>query len=92
MLAEAERVLAPDGRVSVYDEFLPDGESPSLLRRGLDPPARLLFSDLTRELGPLVADTDLAVRTREWRLGGLYTVALISPTRDVSGEEAPPEA
>lgn len=79
VLAEAERVLAPDGRLSVYDKFLPDGESPSLLRRALNPAARLLFSDLTRQLGPLVDGTDLEVTTREWRLGGLYTVAVLRP-------------
>lgn len=79
VLAEAERVLAPDGRVSVYDKFLPDGASPSLLRRALNPAARLLFSDLTRQLAPLVDGTGLEVAEREWRLGGLYSVAVLRP-------------
>lgn len=79
VLAEVERVLAPDGRVSVYDKFLPDGASPSLLRRVLTPPARLLFSDLTLQLAPLVADTDLSVTHREWLLADLYSVAVLRP-------------
>ncbi len=86
VLAEADRVLAPGGRISVYDKFLPDGASPSLLRRVLNPPARLLFSDLTRQLAPLVADTDLAVQRREWLLGGLYSVADLRPTPPQVGD------
>ena len=79
---------APGGRVSVFDEFLPDGASPSLLRRALNPAVRLLFSDLTRQLGPPVAGTDLAVREREWLLWGLYSVALLRPAAS-SGRRTP---
>lgn len=72
--SEAARVLRPDGRVSIYDKFVPEGEEPSLLRRALNPIARLLFSDLTRRLEPLVEEAGLALTEREGALGGLYTV------------------
>lgn len=88
VLAEVDRVLAPGGRVSVFDEFLPDGASPSLLRRALNPAGRLLCSDLTQQLGPPVAGTDLAVREREWLLWGLYSVALLRPAAS-SGRRTP---
>jgi len=86
-MTEVERVLAPGGRVSVYDKFLPDDASPSVLRRVLTPPARLLFSDLTLQLAPLVDDTDLAVRHREWLLADLYSVAVLRP--DQAGPPSP---
>jgi len=75
--AETGRVLAPGGRVSIYDKFVPDGTTPSLLRRALNPVARVLFSDLTRTLDPLLSQAGLEVaEPRESALGGLYTVAV----------------
>lgn len=79
VVAETERVLAPDGRVSIYDKFVPEDETPSLLRRAVNPLARVLFSDTTRSLEPLVADTDLELGEREPYLGGLYTVTTARP-------------
>jgi len=75
--AETGRVLAPGGRVSIYDKFVPEGTDPSLLRRALNPVARVLFSDLTRTLDPLLSQAGLeVVEPRESALGGLYTVAV----------------
>jgi ubiquinone/menaquinone biosynthesis C-methylase UbiE len=75
--AETARVLAPDGRVSIYDKFVPEGTEPSLLRRALNPVARVLFSDLTRTLDPLLSEAGLeVVEPRESALGGLYTLAV----------------
>lgn len=79
VLAEAERVLATGGQVSVYDKFVPDDQEPSPARRAINPVASLLFSDVTRQLGPLVAGTDLAIRERSWHVGGLYAAARLSP-------------
>lgn len=73
---ETDRVLAPDGRVSIYDKFVPAGESASLLRRAVNPAARFLFSDLTKRLEPLLSETSLAVGARERFVGGLYTVTV----------------
>jgi ubiquinone/menaquinone biosynthesis C-methylase UbiE len=74
--SEAARVLSPEGRVSIYDKFVPEGTEPSLLRRALNPLARFLFSDLTRRLDPLLTQAGLqVVDPRESVLGGLYTVA-----------------
>ena len=77
--AETARVLAPDGQVSIYDKFVPDDEDPSLLRRALNPVTRALFSDITRQLGPLLAATDLEPGPRESVLGGIYTVTVAEP-------------
>ena len=86
---ETERVLAPDGRVSIYDKFVPEGESPSLLRRALNPIARVLFSDFTRRLEPLLADTTLKrVAHRDIALGGLYTASIAQPMARTSVADA----
>jgi len=79
VVAETARVLAPDGQVSIYDKFVPHGEDPSLLRRALNPVTRVLFSDITRQLDPLLGDTPLETGTRESFLGGLYTVTVAEP-------------
>jgi len=78
--AETARVLAPNGRVSVFDKFVTAGTEPPLARRVLNPVARVLFSDITRPLEPLFADTDLELGERESFLGGLYTVTVARPT------------
>ncbi len=79
VVAETARVLDADGRVSIYDKFVPAGTEPSLLRRALNPVARVLFADLTRRLDPLVAGTGLELRDREPFLGGLYLVTVARP-------------
>lgn len=81
VVAETARVLAPGGRVSIFDKFVPADETPSTLRRAVNPLARRLFADLTRPLEPLVADTDLVIGEREPTLGGLYTVTVARNTR-----------
>ncbi len=89
VVAETERVLAPDGRVSIFDKFVPEDESPSLVRRAMNPLAKLLFSELTRSLEPMLAETDLRTGPRESFLFGLYTVTIARP--DASTREQPIE-
>ncbi|PSQ31818.1 SAM-dependent methyltransferase [Halobacteriales archaeon SW_10_68_16] len=86
VVAETARVLAPDGRVSIYDKFVPEGTDPSLLRRALNPAARVLFADLTRRLEPMVAGTDLELGTREPFLGGVYLVTVARPGESSGGD------
>lgn len=74
VVAEAARVLAPGGRVSVYDKFSPANDEPSRIRQLVNPLARFLFADLNRPLEPMFADTSLTFEQRETFLGGLYTV------------------
>lgn len=78
--AETARVVGPDGRVSIYDKFVPEGEQPSMLRWALNPVARVLFSDFTRRLEPMLTGTDLElVARRPVALGGLYTASIAQP-------------
>lgn len=79
-VAETDRVLASDGRVSIYDKFSPPDGEPGIARRIANPVARLLFADLNRPLEPMVAETSLGVGERDPFLGGLYSVAIARPT------------
>ncbi len=60
-LCEAERVLKPGGKISVFDKFVPANHKLSLIRRLLNPVTNLLFSDITRSFEPIVAQTGLRI-------------------------------
>lgn len=72
---EVARVLKPGGSVSVFDKFVPDGRSPSLIRRVLNVFSNVAVTDLTRSLGPILSAGGLEVGHRETRVLGLFTVA-----------------
>lgn len=80
VVSETARVLAPNGRVSIYDKFVPEGEPPTLLRRALNPVARVLFSEFTRRVEPMLAGTGLEItKRRAAALRGLYTASIVRP-------------
>lgn len=77
-LQEAERVLVPGGRAVVFDKFLGEGQTPSLLRRAAGAVIAVLFTDINRRLGDMVAQTGFRLISDEpVMLGGMFRVALL---------------
>lgn len=80
---EAARLLRPGGRAAIFDKWLPDGARPSVARRAVNALTSAAFSDINRQLGPILAATDLRVTHQEPAgLGGAYQVSLaVRPPR-----------
>lgn len=76
VVEETARVLDSDGRVSIYDKFVPAEETPSLPRRIVNPLAKVLFADLNRSLEPMLSGTGLRTGERESFLAGIYSVTI----------------
>jgi phosphatidylethanolamine/phosphatidyl-N-methylethanolamine N-methyltransferase len=81
-IREAARVLRKGGRVTVFDKFLADDARPSIVRRLLNVPSTLLFTSLTRQLGPLLASAGLVLKERHSAgIGRLFEIACAEKPR-----------
>lgn len=60
-LKEAERVLAPRGKIVVMEKLVDDGDEPSYLRQFLNFLTRVLFADINRNLTQMMGDAPLKV-------------------------------
>ncbi|MGB7623118.1 MAG: class I SAM-dependent methyltransferase [Terriglobia bacterium] len=80
---EAVRVLKPRGTLSILDKFLPDGTRPSWRRRVLNVPANFFFTDINRQLGPILEAAKLENRYEEAALlNGVFKIVIAGkPTR-----------
>lgn len=58
-IKEAERVLKPNGTITVLDKFVTDGKKPSALRRFVNLFTNTLFSDITRSFQEIAKHTSL---------------------------------
>ncbi|MCA0454865.1 MAG: methyltransferase domain-containing protein [Chloroflexi bacterium] len=77
-IQESARVLKPDGRIVVFDKFLPENEQPSLLRRIANVIAHFAFSDINRKLESIVVTAPLNLLHEEPAVYGRfgYKIAL----------------
>ncbi|HUO85451.1 MAG TPA: class I SAM-dependent methyltransferase [Thermoanaerobaculia bacterium] len=77
-IREAERVLRPGGRISIFDKFLSRDGEPSLARRLLNPVSAMLATHLNRRAEDLVAATSLRVVHEEpSQFGGLFRIVIL---------------
>ncbi len=77
-IREAARVLRPGGRAVVFDKWVPDDRAPSLLRRAGNLLTNAVATDITRRLGPLVAQSPFRVEHREPAgRGGFFSITLL---------------
>ena len=74
-IAEAERVLKPDGKIIVFDKFLDDNQKPSLFRKILNFFSSAIFSDLNRKFSDILSDTNLKIEIKESsKFGGVFKI------------------
>jgi ubiquinone/menaquinone biosynthesis C-methylase UbiE len=86
---EAARVLRPDGRVSIFDKFLPPGRRPSPVRRIVSAVSDVVASDLNRELEPILAAARLRLTAYEpVGIGGNFVAARAEPLPAADGARA----
>lgn len=79
---EAARVLRPGGRVAIFDKWVPEGQQPSVARRAINLVANAAFSDINRQLEPIVAAAGLQLQHSEAAgLGGAYQASIAVPAR-----------
>lgn len=80
-LRSALRALKPDGRVVIFDKFLPDGSSISIGRKVMNFFSTLFGTDINRRLSDLTKDCPCVVTHDEPSIGGgLYRVILLKKT------------
>lgn len=86
-LGEALRVLEANGRIVVFDKFLPDDSAPSLVRRLANVVSTVFGTNINRRLGDIVSGSACEVERDEPSiLGGMYRVVLLrKPGRTLGG-------
>ncbi len=64
-VSEVARVLKPNGRVAIFDKFLPDGDDIRLGRKIANIVSGFLFSEINRRLPPIITTTSLEITYQE---------------------------
>jgi phosphatidylethanolamine/phosphatidyl-N-methylethanolamine N-methyltransferase len=80
-LQAALPALKPGGRAVIFDKFLPEGRSPSIVRRILNLFSTAFGTDITRRLGPMIAGSGWGITRQEPSiLRGTYQAILLKRT------------
>lgn len=81
-LQSALRALKPGGRAVIFDKFLPEGKSVSLIRKFLNLFSTLLGTDINRRLSGLMKGCPCEITHDEASIaGGMYRVVMLKKNR-----------
>ena len=76
---EAVRVIRPQGRVIVFDKFLPEGKKPSWRRRALNVLTGWFGTDINRQFSEIRGEADVEVQLDQSSFfGGNYRIILLT--------------
>lgn len=79
-LAEARRVLKPEGQLCVMDKFQADDRPAGLARRGLNALTSAIATDITRQARPLLEAADFVIdQDTPVMMGSLFRALLARP-------------
>jgi len=82
-LQSALRALKPNGRVVIFDKFLPEGRSVSIARRLMNLFSTVLGTDINRRLNDLMQGCPSVVTHQEPSIaGGIYQVVVLRKSND----------
>lgn len=74
-IKEVERVAKKGARISVFDKFIQPGAKVSLIRKILNFPTALLFSDITRDIDQIISHTQLnKINDKPAAFGGNFRI------------------
>jgi phosphatidylethanolamine/phosphatidyl-N-methylethanolamine N-methyltransferase len=73
-LAEALRVTKPGGTILVFDKFLKENRSPSILRSLFNIVTSLIGTDINRSFSTIRRDLPVRIIKEQAVLGGAYTI------------------
>lgn len=86
-IKEAERVLKPDGQISIMDKFVPEGGQASAMRKVANLFTRVLFSDITRQAEPYLQLAELKkISDQGVFLSGQFRHLVVEKDKSVSGK------
>ncbi|OBW95361.1 class I SAM-dependent methyltransferase [Gallibacterium salpingitidis] len=77
LLNEAVRVLKPNGVISLWDKFLPDGKEASLCRKGFDAVTTALGTTINLRLQELIEPLPLVIERRHFCHFGLMQQVIL---------------
>lgn len=85
-LEEVKRVLKPDGRVVIFDKFLPNNAEANCCRKFLNLFTSCIFSDINRRLGDILSEADFEIMKEE-SVEGFHNAYKIVVVKSLKKEE-----
>ncbi|UOR12108.1 class I SAM-dependent methyltransferase [Halobacillus amylolyticus] len=77
-LMEALRVVKQDGRILIFDKFLPNGQNPSIVRKLFNIFSTTIGTDINRNFGEISKGVPFRTITNERSISGGYRIIVLA--------------